>query len=218
MQPNNECWYLPIFGVYNPKKPEQIRGVFDASAKFDGVSLNDVLMTGPDLTNNLLGILLRFRKEAIAATGDIEQMFYCFNVDENHRDYLRFFWYADNNPDNPMIEYRMCVQVFGNSPSLAISTFGLRKSTEHSDNDVQDFVKNDFYVDDALTSRATVTEIVSFIQKTQNTLQEHGLRFHKIASNSAEVMKSFPPDDLAKNIKDLDLDNADLPTQKILGV
>jgi len=117
-----------------------------------------------------------------------------------------------------MIEYRMCVQVFGNSPSPAIATFGLRKSTEHSDNDVQDFVKNDFYVDDALTSRATVTEIVSLIQKTQNTLQEHGLRFHKIASNSAEVMKSFPPDDLAKNIKDLDLDNADLPTQKILGV
>lgn len=23
-----ECWYLPLFGVYHPQKPEQIRGVY----------------------------------------------------------------------------------------------------------------------------------------------------------------------------------------------
>lgn len=34
------CWYLPLFGVRNPKKPDQIRGVFDSSAKYGGVSLN----------------------------------------------------------------------------------------------------------------------------------------------------------------------------------
>ncbi|VDI49830.1 Hypothetical predicted protein [Mytilus galloprovincialis] len=26
---HEECWYLPLFGVYHPKKPDQIRGVFD---------------------------------------------------------------------------------------------------------------------------------------------------------------------------------------------
>jgi hypothetical protein len=35
-----ECWYLPLFGVYHPRKPDQIRGVFDSSAIFEGVSLN----------------------------------------------------------------------------------------------------------------------------------------------------------------------------------
>ncbi|KAI4881113.1 hypothetical protein NFI96_002207 [Prochilodus magdalenae] len=30
---NAECWYLPIFGVYHPQKPGQIRVVFDSSAK-----------------------------------------------------------------------------------------------------------------------------------------------------------------------------------------
>ena len=55
-----ECWYLPTFGVYHPHKPGQIRVVFDSSAKHLGVSLNDVLLTGPDLNNSLLGVLMRF--------------------------------------------------------------------------------------------------------------------------------------------------------------
>lgn len=28
-----ECWYLPFFGVYHPHKPDQIRVVFDSSAR-----------------------------------------------------------------------------------------------------------------------------------------------------------------------------------------
>lgn len=83
-----EFWYLPVFGVYHPKKPEQIRGVFDSSATCDGISLNSVLFSGPDLINSLLGVLLRFRKEPVAITADIEQMFYSFLVQEDHRNFL----------------------------------------------------------------------------------------------------------------------------------
>jgi len=71
-----EVWYLPIFGVYHPKKPLKIRVVFDSSAKHDGICLNDVLLKGPDLTNNLVGVLLKFRKGRIAAIADVEQMFF----------------------------------------------------------------------------------------------------------------------------------------------
>lgn len=60
IEEEKERWYLPMFGVYHPQKPEQIRVVFDPSAQFDGVSLNDVLLAGPDLNNTLLGVLLRF--------------------------------------------------------------------------------------------------------------------------------------------------------------
>lgn len=67
---------------YHPKKPTQIRVVFDSSAKYDNVSLNDVLMNGPDLINSLHGVLLRFRKDLVAITADIQQMFYCFVVSE----------------------------------------------------------------------------------------------------------------------------------------
>ena len=63
------------FGVYHPKKPTQIRVVFDSSAEYEGVSLNGELLSGPDLMNSLLGVLFRFRMETTAVMCDIEQMF-----------------------------------------------------------------------------------------------------------------------------------------------
>jgi len=218
LEENEECWYLPVFGVHHPQKPNEIRCVFDSSAKHRGISLNDVLLTGPDLTNSLLGILLRFRKEDIAIMADIEQMFYSFYVQEEHRNFLRFMWYEDNEPEKPMIEYRMCVHVFGNSPSPAVATYGLRKTVETSEADVKDFVNSDFYVDDGLTSRPTVSQTVTLMKKTQLALKEGGLRLHKIASNEEEVMTAFPNEDLAKGLKNLDLQKDDLPIQRSLGL
>lgn len=84
-------WYLPHFGVYHPQKPGKIRVVFDSAAETNGVSLNKMLLSGPDLTNSLLGILIRFRQDPVAFMADIEQMFHSFVVREDHRDLLRFF-------------------------------------------------------------------------------------------------------------------------------
>ena len=66
-----KTWYLPHHAVLNPNKPEKVRVVFDAASKFDGVSLNDKLLTGPDLLNNLAGILIRFRTGKIGIMVDI---------------------------------------------------------------------------------------------------------------------------------------------------
>ena len=96
--------------------------MIDSSAKHNGVSLNDVLLTGPDLTNSLL----RFHRETVAAMADIQQMFYCLKVNEEHRKLLRFLSFKDNDPEKDLVEYRMCVHVFGNSPSSEVATYGLR--------------------------------------------------------------------------------------------
>ena len=170
LKKDQECWFLPVFGVYHPQKPGEIRCVFDSSAQCDGLSLNNVLLQGPDMTNNLLGILLRFRREVIAIAADIQQMFYSFRVHKEHRNFLRFMWYEENDPEKSFIQYRMCVHVFGNSPSPAVATYGLRRTVENSNPDVNKFVNKDFYVDDALTSLPTVKEAVDLLKRTQSDL------------------------------------------------
>lgn len=79
---DEECWYLPVFGIYHPKKQGQIRCVFDSSATFEGVSLISELLSGPQLTNSLLGVLVRFRKERIGIMADIQKMFYILSPSE----------------------------------------------------------------------------------------------------------------------------------------
>ena len=75
-----------------------IRVVFDSSCEFEGVLLNKVLLPGPDLMNNLIGVLMRFRKENIAVMCDIKQMFHSFYVDPPHGDFLCFLWFEGNDP------------------------------------------------------------------------------------------------------------------------
>ena len=83
----------------------------------------------------------------------------------------------------------MCVHVFGNAPSPAVATYGLRRCVENQENDcgaaVREFVRRNFYVDDGLGSFSTPSECVEVLKKTQETLAREGnLRLHKIASNS----------------------------------
>ena len=57
--PPGQTWYLPHFGVYHPKKRDKIRVVFDSSPEFESTSLNRELLSGPDLMNRLVGVLMR---------------------------------------------------------------------------------------------------------------------------------------------------------------
>lgn len=166
------------------------------------------------MINSIVGVLVRFRKDEVAVLAVIEHISYSFIVEEKYINVLRFLWYQDNDPYKRLVEYRMCKHVFGNCPSpAAIATYGLRKSVQKSDADVHGFVMKDFYANDGLTSQPTVSKAVDLLLRTQSDLRADGLRLHKVASNSAEVMKAFPSDDLAKYIKDMDLDAGDLPTQ-----
>ena len=79
----NSVWSIPHHGIYHLETSDKIRVVFDCSASIEGESLNTHLLQGPDLTNKLLGVLCRFRKEPIAVMCDIEQMFYQFRVTKN---------------------------------------------------------------------------------------------------------------------------------------
>ena len=72
------------------------------------------------------------------------------------------------------------------SPGCA--NFGLKKAADDGREDfgsaAADFIYDDFYVDDGLTSLPTVHEALGLLVKTQQICAKHGFRLHKFASNS----------------------------------
>ena len=198
--PSGETWYLPHFPIYHPQKPDQIRVVFDCSDIFEGESLNKHLLQGPDLMNKLVGVLTRFRQEEIAITCDVEQMFHNFMVSEIHRDYLRFLWFEEGDITKPIVTYRMNMHLFGAVSSPGCANFGLRKTAQDRERefgkDIANFLRDDFYVDDGLKSVKTKEDAISLIKKSQAICARAGLRLHKFASNSVEVLEAVPVDTL----------------------
>ena len=69
-------WYLPHRFVINPKKPDGLRRVYDASAKSMGKSLSDKIYTRPDLLSSLFGVFLRFCEGRIAMAADVKEMYH----------------------------------------------------------------------------------------------------------------------------------------------
>ena len=125
-----DAWYIPHHGVYHPHKPGKIRVVFDCSAKFMGLSLNDMLDKGPDLTNSLVGVLTRFREDRVAVMADIEAMLYQVRVPDRDTSFLRFLWWDDGNMAREVQEYQMLVHLFGAISSPACANFALRRTAE----------------------------------------------------------------------------------------
>ena len=68
-------WYLSHFPIQRPDKDTtKIRIVFDASAKHDGMPLNDVDYKGPKLQRDLFDVLLRVRRLPVAAVCDMPKV------------------------------------------------------------------------------------------------------------------------------------------------
>ena len=153
---------------------------------------------------------------------DIEQMFHSFYARKDHHDFLRFLWYKGNDLDGPVAEFRMKVHLFGNSSSLAVATFGLRKTAQVGESqfgkDAEEFVENNFYVDDGLKSLPSSEESIDLLRRTQTMLPTANLRLHKIASNNTTVTLAFPSEDHATDLCNLDLNKDTKPVQRSLGV
>ncbi len=218
---NSPVWYIPHHGVYHPQKPGKIRVVFDCSAKFQDTSLNDHLLTGPDLTNALVGVLCRFRKGPIAIMCDIERMFHQFHVKKGDQDYLRFLWWENGNLEITPSVYRMGVHLFGAASSPGCSNFGLKHlatlgRSQYSEDTIC-FIQRNFYVDDGLISVQTETEAIHLIKESRELCSTGRLRLHKFVSNSERVMATIPEKERAP-IKDLDMALSLPQMERALGV
>ncbi|KAL4004275.1 signal-regulatory protein delta [Sarotherodon galilaeus] len=216
------AWYIPHHGVYHPQKPEKLRVVFDCSARFQDMSLNDHLLTGPELTNTLVGILCRFRKGPVAIMCDVERMFHQFHVKPEDQVYLRFLWWENGNLESPPSVFRMKVHLFGAASSPGCANFGLKHlATEGQDRFNQStvkFIRRNFYVDDGLVSVRSDAEAIELIKEARELCSAGKLRLHKFISNNKKVLESIPKEECADSVKELDIDLGEPLLERALGV
>ena len=64
--------------------------------------MNDELLQGPDLSSNLVGVLIRFRQEKYAFMADIKKMFFQVRV---RKDDQSFLWWPDGDLQKEAEEY-----------------------------------------------------------------------------------------------------------------
>ena len=116
----------------------------------------------------------------------------------------------------------MTVHIFGATSSPSCVNFALRTTAEVGrgdfDDSVIDTVLRNFYVDDCLKSVKTVNEGIHMVKNLRSLLHRGGFNIVKWISNDRDVVRSIPLVSRAEVIKDMDLDNQNLPIERALGI
>ena len=162
-------WYIPHHPVLN--KPGKVRPVFYCSARYKGVSLNSECMQGPNLTNNLVNVLLIFRQYPYAVLADIESMYLQIRIPESDRNALRFLWY--DKLDGAVVEYRMTSHLFGGIWCASSSAYALRRTVLDCQPSplIEQTILKAFYVDDMLKSVQSIEQASEIIHGTSRILE-----------------------------------------------
>ncbi|XP_033314648.1 uncharacterized protein LOC117213409 [Bombus bifarius] len=194
----DDGYFLPHHGVIKESsQTTKLRVVFDGSAPTTtGVSLNDVLHTGPKLQDNLFFILLRFRSHQYVITGDVEKMYRQFLVRPEDRKFQQILW---RNSDGEVDTYQLNTVTFGLSaaPDLAIRCLKqLADDGGHRYPRAATVLQRDFYVDDVLTGVDRKVEARSLRTELTELLKLAALNIRKWASNDRELLRGLSEQDI----------------------
>ena len=211
-------WYLPHFPILRPDKDTtKTRIVFDASAKYDGVSLNDAIYQGPKLQRNLFDVLLRFQRQPVAVVCDIAEMYLRIGIAAKEKPYHRFLWRGTDISRRPDI-YEFDRVVFGVNSSPFQAQFILQHHAKKFQNEfpvAAETILKSTYMDDSMDSVATEEQGIELQRQLSNLLTKAGMHARKWLSNSPKVLGEIQIHDRKFEV---DLDREGLPASKTLGV
>lgn len=187
-------YYLPHHAVFKESTTTKLRVVFDGSRKTSsGLSLNDCMMVGPKVQDDLFNIMMRFRLNEIAFTADIAKMYRQIMIQENQQDFQRILW-REHTGQN-MKEYRLTTVTYGTSaaPFLAVQTLmDIAKNAEENFPEASQIIRRDFYMDDLMGSAANLEQATKLQTDISNILAKAGLQLRKWSSNNREFLETIP--------------------------
>ena len=169
-------------------------------------SLNDHLLTGKNNLPEIPQLLIRFRAHEIAGLCDVSKMFNRFLLDENDKEYLRFF-FALKRPKSKdekveLLSFRKRVLPFGLTSCPYMATYLLQKHASKFLNGpfhkAAEFVMKCCYIDDCQFGADSPSEMEQLVKDIKHIFDECSLPTHKYSSNCSEALKILP-DNLCSN-------------------
>ena len=165
----------------------KIRPVFNASCKgSNGVSLNDCLESGPNLSPNIVDVLLRFRRWKYAVTADVSKAFLQIELADCDQDVHRFLWRKDRKDSMRVMKFVPVTFGIKCSPFLLSATIKHHLSLCPPSFVVKELGEN-LYVDDLLSGTDTEIEAQELFTEAKKVVSKAGMVLAKWKSNH------FPP-------------------------
>ncbi|XP_062535629.1 uncharacterized protein LOC134204844 [Armigeres subalbatus] len=205
---NSICptYHLPHHAVVREDSTTtKVRVVYDASCKTSsGLSLNDAMLVGPIVQDDLRSIVIRSRVHPVMLIADIKQMYRQVLVDVRDTPLQRIVW--REAPDLTLETYELQTVTYGTASAPFLATRVLRQLADDEQRnfpEAAEVLRNDFYVDDLFSGGNNVPETINL----QSLLKRGGFMLRKWASNESAVLEGISEEDKAlRQSVDLDRD------------
>jgi hypothetical protein len=158
---------LPHFPVFKDSPTTPVRPVMDCK-----VELNKYVVAGPNLLNEVAGVLLRFRSGLYSFAGDVKQMFLKILLPEQDRPYHCFLWRRPGQSD--LVCFQFKVHVFGNAGSPFVAVFLLKEHTilyQSQFPAAVETLRQSTLIDDVLDSMDTIDEARATLDNVRTILE-----------------------------------------------
>ncbi len=205
---NGPVWYVSHLIAPNPHSvTTPVCLVWNSSQKFKGVSMNDLLLKGPNVLNAIRAVLLRFRIGVYAVLGDIRKMYNSVWLEDREMHLHRFLWRDSQSEE--IGEYAVTRVNIGDRPAGCIAQLAMRETAKltkfshlHEERRV---IEADSYVDDILSSHYDREELDKITEGVEEILRAGGFSLkHWFRSNQkwkptdGESVKSATEDRVLK--------------------
>ena len=145
-------------------------------------------MKGPDLSNDLFGVVLQFRKRACALMGDLSKMYHGVLIPEVPDQHVHHYLWRNMETERPSDVYVKMVLTFEDKPAPAMAQIALRKTAQEGEElhpKAAKVLKEDMYMDDICHSEDTVQETRKIAEDLDKTLKNGGFHCEKRALKQA---------------------------------
>ncbi|KFM67484.1 hypothetical protein X975_05852, partial [Stegodyphus mimosarum] len=169
----SQCPYFPHKGMFKDTSTTKLPPVFDASCKDKNSRLlNDCSEESPNLLEQIIPIILRFRKHNIGVISDTRKVFLQMSVNKSDQDFLRFLWWKDfDKKEFRLFRHKRVVFGLNCSPFLLASILNHHiylNSSEYPE--TAENSKESFHVDNYITSVPDEETLSRFIEESKQIL------------------------------------------------